>query len=738
MAFSANTAQTRELTELRNHLKWLDEERRKSARKLGELEQRFAQQGRDLSDRERRIQELEWQLNNLSERLDRLPQDNSETTAHEQRIQDLEWHLSNINAQLVRLPKIDEELASFKNEIMRLFEEQREKQAQTELELQQRLAAEQEDLDYNIRQLEERLQVQARLESELQGQREANEEIMRQLHELREQLPGSLAQLERDLVARVDSESYSLANSMRELSNSFAQLEQQFLFRQAADNQMEEQLEEVRSSLSRVIFIEQDLTNIAARVDEQMAQTTIRIEEASNQLIQNLTADINERMQGVAMRVEEIQQIIPPDVGEAVARLEQELAEARQVDARLEQQLAEVRESVPQDVQDAILVLEQRIEDVRQLVPSDLQQAITELTAEIDQRLEALQQAIPPDLQQSVTRLEQEIELRQAEEVRLSNLIGIQESKLAPLAEQVDSLHEMLELIEERIGRNSEVSEQLRIRLQEIDETIKPQVVGLSERLEQAAERLGILSNSAARLEGSVKSLSEEQTELRTSMNTLAEEVSRGDKEVERQLEAWRTTLDEQKDTIDRFAQQWTILSNQYKEARMAVQNFAHWQKQLEQQRRESSEMLRVESNRMQSRWDGLLLEINERLKNFEIELEQKWKNFEVDAEQKWSAVRRSEQQWREELASIDELLVKMQQDNRNLIWRVQAAQADAIKKWPRLWLEEVEKAVELNPNRRLPASTGAPLRADMSVIDALEQGLIKIDYEDELDQSME
>jgi len=131
-------------------------------------------------------------------------------------------------------------------------------------------------------------------------------------------------------------------------------------------------------------------------------------------------------------------------------------------------------------------------------------------------------------------------------------------------------------------------------------------------------------------------------------------------------------------------------------------------------------------------------LEINERLKNFEIELEQKWKNFEVDAEQKWSAVRRSEQQWREEFATIDELLVKLQQDNRNLIWRVQAAQADAIKKWPRLWLEEVEKAVELNPNRRLQSSTGTPLRADMSVIDALEQGLIKIDYEEDLDQNLE
>ena len=162
----------------------------------------------------------------------------------------------------------------------------------------------------------------------------------------------------------------------------------------------------------------------------------------------------------------------------------------------------------------------------------------------------------------------------------------------------------------------------------------------------------------------------------------------------------------------------------------MAVQNFAHWQKQLEQQKREASEMLRIESNRMQTRWDGFLIEIQEKLKNFELDLNQKWQAFEMENEQKWSSARRSEQLRHEELASIDELIQKLQQDNRNLIWRVQTAQADAIKKWPRLLMEEVEKAVEINPNRRLTTSTSP--RADMSVVDAIEQGLITIDYNDD------
>ena len=42
MTLSSNTPQTREIGELRNHLKLMDEERRKSGRKMTELEQRLA------------------------------------------------------------------------------------------------------------------------------------------------------------------------------------------------------------------------------------------------------------------------------------------------------------------------------------------------------------------------------------------------------------------------------------------------------------------------------------------------------------------------------------------------------------------------------------------------------------------------------------------------------------------------------------------------------------------------
>jgi len=331
-----------------------------------------------------------------------------------------------------------------------------------------------------------------------------------------------------------------------------------------------------------------------------------------------------------------------------------------------------------------------------------------------------------------VTQLQHELELRQAEEVRLGNLISSQEGRFVPLNTTLEELRETNLTVLGRISEAERLVEEVRSSGQDFNDNWKPVLAEVSRRVGPLAERLTVLNNSMLKAEASLEALSGDQGEMRERLANLSDDAQRGRVESSRQLDAWQTTLDEHKETIERFTQQWLTLSNQYKEARMAVQNFAHWQKQLEQQKREASEMVRVETNRMQSRWDGFLMEVQEKLKNFELDLGQKWQAFELDNEQKWASARRSEQLWREELGAVDELIQKLQQDNRNLIWRVQAAQADAIKKWPRLLLEEVEKAVELNPNRRLIGSA-APPRADMSVVDAIEQGLIKLDYSDDV-----
>jgi hypothetical protein len=121
---------------------------------------------------------------------------------------------------------------------------------------------------------------------------------------------------------------------------------------------------------------------------------------------------------------------------------------------------------------------------------------------------------------------------------------------------------------------------------------------------------------------------------------------------------------------------------------------------QQDQRQREAYEVSRLEANQMRSRWDNILLEN-----------ESRWKNIEVDQDQRRSSEERRAAQVR---VQLDELagLVKQLSQEKDALWRVQNAQADAMKKWPRIWLEEIEKAIAHDPNqRRQPALV--PVRED-------------------------
>jgi hypothetical protein len=121
----------------------------------------------------------------------------------------------------------------------------------------------------------------------------------------------------------------------------------------------------------------------------------------------------------------------------------------------------------------------------------------------------------------------------------------------------------------------------------------------------------------------------------------------------------------------------------------MALQTLSEWQKQIESHQRESSDLLKMELNRMQSRWDGFILKD-----------EQKWRSSQAEMEQRWKVSGRSEKQVQEQILELEGALVKIQED-KDMLWRVQTAQADAIKLIPRVWLEEIDKAIAQNPNRR-------------------------------------
>ena len=753
MTLSSNTAQTREIGELRNYLKSMDEDRRKSGRKMIELEQRLAQQGRDLAERDQKIQELEWHIANLAERLERIPENDPNAATQEQRLQDLEWHLSNLSAQLTRQPNPEEERARLNEELGR-----------TILEMQQRVQSDQ-------------ALVEGRLLSEMAAVREAEERLVLQFQAMQQELPSQLRLDERlapvvgrqqqqdEALSRANEQFAALQESLdllavqlRERTGTLA-AESQTNYASLA-NRVQEYLDALAEQFeTRTAMIETDwqqrLDVVANRVPEispeflrlgeqmaQLEQRSVNLDEQfaslatdSQARLAALAAESQTNMTALALRFQEQEATLDRTFAERLAAVEQlpGLAAAVAQLPALAAQVSDIESTVATlgETRAQLPALAEQVAGLEAAVVTlgETRAQLPALAAQIAQLEETVaKQGNARELMPLFDHIEQELELRQAEEVRLANLIGTQEGRFAPISAALEEARESSIKLLSRLSDVERTVEEARRNTQDFNDNWKPIVTEVSRRVGPLTERLTVLNNSVLKSEASIQSLNSDQGEMRETLGTLSDQVQRGRTESARQLEAWQVTIDEHKDTIERFTQQWLTLSNQYKEARMAVQNFAHWQKQLEQQKREASEMLRIESNRMQSRWDGFLLEIQEKLKNFELDLSQKWQAFELENEQKWAGARRTEQVWREELGAVDELIQKLQQDNRNLIWRVQAAQADAIKKWPRLLMEEVEKAVELNPNRRL-SPTGASPRGDMSVVDAIEQGLITIDY---------
>ncbi len=278
----------------------------------------------------------------------------------------------------------------------------------------------------------------------------------------------------------------------------------------------------------------------------------------------------------------------------------------------------------------------------------------------------------------ALPRLEREMELRQAEETRLSNAIALLKNEIAPLRNQIAESEQSAAFLEEKEKQNSQNVGAIQTQLLEINKKWDP-----------IETRIDILAHNFSKAESSRQDLVEAQVEQREIVKKWSEQIQIGEHERNKQLEKWRYILEEQKDTLSKYSREWIVYSDQYKEAKMALKTLESWQQQIESQQREQSELLRMELNRMASRWD-----------NFLQEDKQKWKTAEVETEQRWVAYGRAEKKIHEQIDELQTTLNKIQED-KDLLWRIQTAQADAIKLFPRIWLEEIERARAQDPNRR-------------------------------------
>lgn len=383
-------------------------------------------------------------------------------------------------------------------------------------------------------------------------------------------------------------------------------------------------------------------------LDEERRKSTKRIAELEKKL--NVQ---NRELERRGKRIEELE--------ERLARVTSQVTRLPQVDAQLSQFKDEI-----------VALIEQY--DQRRIRSEDELERLRRVEHEVNAReISEIRKELP-----GIGHLQNEMELRQAEEARLANLIGLLQNRIASIENRVENWSNDLAYLEEAESQNSRnISE------------IQTSVVEINKRWEPFNNRMDILSDKMNKLQNNHEELEEEQGELRQTIKNWAEQIQLGEYDRKQRMQKWERVLEDHQETMEAYAKQWVTFSDQYKEAKMALQTLTEWQKQLEQQQQETAEMARVEAGRMQTRWDNF---VNERNKQ--------WKSFEVEIDQRLSTSARHERELRDQLATIEEQLDELEKDQERM-WRVQTAQSDALKQLPRIWQEEVEKTLANDPNRR-------------------------------------
>ncbi len=402
---------------------------------------------------------------------------------------------------------------------------------------------------------------------------------------------------------------------------------------------------------------EQEMNDLRKRLDwfeEERRKVSRKQTELEQKLVTQERA-INDRDQ----RVQELER--------QVTALNSQAARAPQGDL----QLAQFRDDLVKMIEQydrRRIEAERELDRVRRVEHESMTRELADLRKEL-----------PP-----FTRFEQDLQLRQAEDARLSALIGTVQNSFTTFRSQLEQAERTIGFLEEKEKQNNKNISAVQAVLPEANK-----------KLDTLAGRIELATQGTLKVQATQQNLEAAQQKLRDSIKDWTEQVQIGEHERNQRLSAWQRTMDEHDASLQRFTQEWVKFNNQYSEARTAMDNLKVIQEHLEQRQKEASELVRIETKRMESRWEA-----------FVQEEAKKWKNFESDFTQRQAISDRRERQIEEAFLELNAAIDRLQQDKDQLL-RIQSAQAEAIKKWPVLWLEEIEKAMEQNPNRRRqPAAT--------------------------------
>lgn len=278
----------------------------------------------------------------------------------------------------------------------------------------------------------------------------------------------------------------------------------------------------------------------------------------------------------------------------------------------------------------------------------------------------------------AIGRLENAMEDRKAEEARLARLVGQLSNRFPPIEGRLEDLGNQVTYQLETHKKNS----------RDIAE-IQSNLLDISKRWEPITSRLDVADRKQSRVEVDVQELQSVQHAATRQVKEWIEQAKLSDYERNKRVEAWIEMIDAYKEDMGEFHKRWAAFAEQSKEAQMAVQTLSEWRVNIERQQNELTEVTRLEVERLKTRWQTFL-----------DETAKERKTFEIDSEQRWSAFDRRVKQVNEQFDQLDIEIAAVKKD-RDTLLRVQTAQADALKQWPTIWMEEVEKAIANDPERR-------------------------------------
>ncbi|HIP72146.1 MAG TPA: hypothetical protein EYH05_12210, partial [Anaerolineae bacterium] len=274
-----------------------------------------------------------------------------------------------------------------------------------------------------------------------------------------------------------------------------------------------------------------------------------------------------------------------------VAELEQKLElQSREIEQReqriqaLEQQLAGITAKVSRIPQIDVQLAQFKDEIVHMVEQYDQRRIQSEAEMDRLRRVEHEGAAREiADLRKELTpiaRLQNDMELRQAEEARLANLVGQLKTDVDALRNRLETWDTNFTFLEEKEKHNSRAIADA-----------QNNIVEINKRWENIHGRLDTLNSSILRLETSMTSITEQNEAIKDSTKNWMEQIQLGEYERNQKLEKWRQRLEELLNDLERYNQEWITYSDQYKEAKMAVETLAQWQEQMENQQHEASEL---------------------------------------------------------------------------------------------------------------------------------------------------